>query len=184
MIVQCAAFPKSLNPRNIEKSVSDILIRIRSCLKAVFRYPFRLQTHYSARYPTGKPDSDHLWKPSVIFGFFEPSVISSDFQIWKISGPGLGYGIKNFGTGAESESEKVTPATSRLVPWTERQRWADWNFPVHVHPNPQKLNPIKTWSAKFLKIIGPIQSWSTHVKPCMLFCLMRQNRDSFLAFPN
>jgi len=31
----------------------------------------------------------------------------SDSQIWKISVPGF----KNFGTGAESESEYVTPAT-------------------------------------------------------------------------
>jgi len=29
MIVQCATFCKSLNPRNINKSVSDIRIRIR-----------------------------------------------------------------------------------------------------------------------------------------------------------
>ena len=29
MIVQCATFSKSLNPRNINKSVSDIRIRIR-----------------------------------------------------------------------------------------------------------------------------------------------------------
>ena len=34
----------------------------------------------------------------------------SDFQNWKISGPRSGF--KNFGTGAESESEKVTTATS------------------------------------------------------------------------
>jgi len=34
------------------------------------------------------------------------------FSIWKISGPGSGPEIKSFGTGAESESEKVTPATS------------------------------------------------------------------------
>jgi len=26
-----------------------------------------------------------------------------------------------------------------------------------------------------LKIISPIQSWSAHIKPCILFCLMRQN---------
>jgi len=32
----------------------------------------------------------------------------SDSQIWKTVGPGF----KNFGTGAESESEKVTPTTS------------------------------------------------------------------------
>jgi len=28
--------------------------------KAVFGYPLRLQTHYPAGYPTGKPDTDHL----------------------------------------------------------------------------------------------------------------------------
>jgi len=58
MIVQCATFSKSLNPQNIVKSISDI------------RFPFEssfwisvicLQTHYPAGYPTGKPDSDHLW---------------------------------------------------------------------------------------------------------------------------
>ena len=37
-----------------------------------------------------------------------------DSQIWNIagSGSGPGPGFKNFETGAESESEKVTPATS------------------------------------------------------------------------
>jgi len=43
-------FSKSLNPKNIEKNVLDIRIR--------------LQTHYPAGYPTGKPDSDHLWSPA------------------------------------------------------------------------------------------------------------------------
>jgi len=33
-------------------------------------------------------------------------------QIKKFAGPGSGPRFKNFGTGAESESEKVTPATS------------------------------------------------------------------------
>ena len=37
MIVQCAiAFPKSLNPRNIKKSVSDILGRIRFQFESSF----------------------------------------------------------------------------------------------------------------------------------------------------
>jgi len=39
------------------------------------------------------PESEH----SLILKFEKP--------------PGLGLGLKNFGTGAESESEKVTPAT-------------------------------------------------------------------------
>jgi len=29
-------------------------------LKVVFGYPYSVATHYSAGYPTGKPDSDHL----------------------------------------------------------------------------------------------------------------------------
>ena len=64
------------------------------------------------------------------------------------------------------------------------QRWADCEiFQSESNPDQQKFNPIQSWSGKFLKIIGPIQSWSAHVKPCMLFCLLRQNRHSFLAFP-
>ena len=31
-----------------------------------------------------------------------------------------------------------------------------WNFSVRVQPDPIKLNPIQTWSAKFLKIISPL----------------------------
>jgi len=36
MIVQCATFSKSLNPRNIDKIVSDIRIRIRFPFKSSF----------------------------------------------------------------------------------------------------------------------------------------------------
>ena len=36
MIVQCATFSKSLNPRNIDKSVSDILIRVRFPFESSF----------------------------------------------------------------------------------------------------------------------------------------------------
>jgi len=36
MIVQCAAFSKSLNPRNIDKTVSDIQIRIRFPFESSF----------------------------------------------------------------------------------------------------------------------------------------------------
>jgi len=36
MIVQCATFSKSLNPRNIDKSVSDIPIRIRLPFESSF----------------------------------------------------------------------------------------------------------------------------------------------------
>jgi len=62
MIVQCATFSKRLNPRYVDKSVSDILIRIR--------FPFEINFWISvcgcklpvlpAGYPTGKPDSDYL----------------------------------------------------------------------------------------------------------------------------
>ena len=64
------------------------------------------------------------------------------------------------------------------------QRWVDCEiFQSESNPDPQNLNPIQYWSAKFLKITDPIQSWSANLKPCILFCLMRQNRHSFLAFP-
>ena len=36
MIVQCATFTKSLNPRKIDKSVSDIRIRIRFPFESSF----------------------------------------------------------------------------------------------------------------------------------------------------
>ena len=35
------------------------------------------------------------------------------------------------------------------------------------NPDPKKLNPIQSWSAKFLKIISPIQFWFAHVKSCI-----------------
>jgi len=36
MIVQCATFSKSLNPRNIDKNISDIQIRIRFPFESSF----------------------------------------------------------------------------------------------------------------------------------------------------
>jgi len=47
MQCECAFFSKSLNPRNIDKSVSDI--RIRSRLKAVFGYPYPVANSLSCR---------------------------------------------------------------------------------------------------------------------------------------
>jgi len=50
------------------------------------------------------------------------------------------------------------------------QRWADCEiFQSESSPDPMILNPIQCWSAKFLKIIGPKQSWSTNVKSCFIF---------------
>jgi len=53
-------FSKSLNPRNMDKSFSDIRIRIRITFESSLDIRIRLQTDYLARYPTGKLDSDHL----------------------------------------------------------------------------------------------------------------------------
>jgi len=36
MVVQCATFSRSLNPRNVEKSISEILIRIRLPFESSF----------------------------------------------------------------------------------------------------------------------------------------------------
>jgi len=52
--------------------------------------------------------------------------------------------------------------------WRHQQRWADCEiFQSESSPDPKKLNPIQTWSAKFFKIIGPIQSWLANVKSCV-----------------
>jgi len=59
----CNFFQKSLDPRNIDKNVSDILIRIRFPFESsfwIFVSGCKMQTHYPAGYPTGKPDSDNL----------------------------------------------------------------------------------------------------------------------------
>jgi len=60
MIVQYATFSKSLNPRNIDKSVSDIRIRIRFPFESRFWISLSGCKLTPAGYPTGKPDSDHL----------------------------------------------------------------------------------------------------------------------------
>jgi len=67
----------------------------------------------------------------------------SDHQIWKIAGPGSGPGFKNVGTGAESKSEKVTPATSRWhqEPFILGQKCKYKNMP-ELWRNPQRTpNP-------------------------------------------
>ena len=66
-------FSKSRNPRNIDKSFSDVRISIRFTFESSFWISvsgckltilpdirIRLQTDYPAGYPTGKPDSDNL----------------------------------------------------------------------------------------------------------------------------
>jgi len=65
MIVQCATFSKSLNPRNVEKSVSDILIRIwcqakfLTCEVSDFTPCTHAQSNIlHIRYWS---DTDHLW---------------------------------------------------------------------------------------------------------------------------
>ena len=48
---------------------------------------------------------------------------------------------------------------------SDHQRWADREiFHSESNPDPLKLNPIQSWSAKFLKTISPIQSWPANVK--------------------
>jgi len=63
-----------------------------------------------------------------------------------------------------------------VLDWSHSyQRWADCEiFKSESSPDPTNLNPIQSWSVKFLKVMSLIQSWSAHVKLCILFCLMRQ----------
>jgi len=84
---------------------------------------------------------------------------------------------------------KVSPPQfiTKLHPWLQVYT-SPWTtdceiFQSESNPDPQKLNPIQSWSTKFLKIFSPIQFSSAHSKPCILFCIMRQNRHSLLAFP-
>jgi len=45
-----------------------------------------------------------------------------------------------------------------------QQKWADCeSFESESSPDLIKLNPIKSCSAKYLKIISPIQSWYAHI---------------------
>ena len=63
MIVHCATFFKSLNPRIIEKSVSDMLIRIRLPFRSSFFICVSgCKLTYPAGYSTRKPVSDHSWR--------------------------------------------------------------------------------------------------------------------------
>jgi len=54
MIVQCATFSKSPNPRNIDTNILDIRIRIRFPFESSFGYRIHLQTHYPAGCPTSQ----------------------------------------------------------------------------------------------------------------------------------
>jgi len=49
MIVQCATFSKSLNPPNIEKTGSDIRIRILFPFESRFGYPYPVANSISSR---------------------------------------------------------------------------------------------------------------------------------------
>jgi len=49
MIVQCATFSNNLNSRNINKSVSDIRIRIRFPFQSSFGYPYPVANSLSCR---------------------------------------------------------------------------------------------------------------------------------------
>jgi len=79
-------------------------------------------------------------------------------------------------------NKTTAQSTQDLSP--EQQRWAhSENFQSESSPDPIKLNAIQFWSAKFLKIISPIQSCCAHVKywifilphkakaPLKLFCI-------------
>ena len=57
-----------------------------------------------------------------------------------------------------------------------------WNFSFRVQSWSAKVESDPVLIRKFFKIISPIQSWSAHIKPCILFCLM--SRASFCNFCN
>ena len=66
------------------------------------------------------------------------------------------------------------------------RRWANCEiFQSESSPDPIKLNPIQSWSAKFLKIISPIQSWTANVKSCayILPHVVKQQLELFCLYP-
>ena len=77
MFAHCATFSKSLNPRNIEKIVLDILVCIRfdPVWKQFLDICIRLRTHYPAGYQTGKPDSVHLLARDERSDIFQASLL-------------------------------------------------------------------------------------------------------------
>ena len=123
MIVQCATFSKSLNPRNITKSVSDIRIRIRFPFQSTFwisvsgckltilpdikpanRIEIISDGNHSEVQYRGDHGSGFQSRLRRILRFFFGQSLSG--QNWLQS-----WSVLISGTGAESESEKVTLAT-------------------------------------------------------------------------
>ena len=63
-----------------------------------------------------------------------------------------------------------------------QQKWAYCEFfQSESSPDPMKLNPIHSWSAKFLKIISPIHSWSVNVKS-FIFLLPHEAKELLELF--
>jgi len=68
---------------------------------------------------------------------------------------------------AESCRSRMRHSRSGTTSGTFQQRWADCEiFQPESRPDPKKLNPIQSWSAKFLKIASPYQSWFACVQSC------------------
>jgi len=62
------------------------------------------------------------------------------------------------------------------------QRWADYEiFQSESSRDLIKLNTNQSWSAKFLKFISPIQSWSTSVKS-FIFVLPHEAKELLKLF--
>jgi len=74
-----------------------------------------------------------------------------------------------------------------LLPWCEAFRTWRSGFLIATLPSRFEsdpvlfLNPIQSWSAKFLKIISLIQSWSASVKSC-IFILPHEAKELLQLF--
>ena len=80
------------------------------------------------------------------------------------------------------DGKKFSGSTGHMHKTPAYQRRADCEiFESESSSDPMKLNPIQSWSAKFLKIISPIQYWSANVKSC-IFILPHQAKELLELF--
>ena len=122
---------------------------------------------------------DQARKAIVSFHFNDICISCSIWNKQQFKFKQLEYFAKN-GL-SDSHKPDCIASTPSAGTWYTNQRWADCEiFQSESNPDSQKLNPIQYWSAKFLKAISLIQSWSAHIKPCIWFRLVRQNRHNLM----
>jgi len=119
-----------------------------------------LQTHYPAGYPTGKPDSDHLW--CVIYfvaALFKELALITIIEMWGL-GLGLGFydklsvSCRNLSEISVSVTEVTVSTTSLPATSTHKHSVSDCSrdWSTSYHSNRSWTNVARPW---FLLRIDP-----------------------------